>query len=277
MDFEPIEAPFGAFVARVDFADLDGRELRRALNEHKLLCVRGREIDDDEHLAFASAFGRLASEKTGVVTLVSNVVPGGSLGADEATWHSDYTFFPSPYECISLYAVALPAAGTETYFTDGVLAAQTLPDSLRRRVAGLRGRSVAVISPTMSLTAGVRYRAGRCDGVDPHQERPVLWPHPITGEDVLAVWEQQTDAILPLPDDESVALVEELYDHLYQPAHQYVHHWQPHDLVLWDNLALQHARPYIGTAEARTLRRVSVGEDQDISIFLERFGRGSAS
>jgi len=266
--FEPIGGPFGAFVTGVDFGDLDVDGLRRGLTRHRLLCVRDREISDDEHVAFASAFGHLASERTGVVTTVSNVVPGAALGGDEATWHSDYTFFPSPYECISLYAVELPRGGTETRFVDGVLAARTLPPDLRRRVADLQGRSVADVANTSTRTAGVRYLAGRCDGIDPHQERPVLWPHPTTGEPILAVWEQQTDALLPLPQDESVALLAELFAHLYQPAHQYVHRWQPHDLVLWDNLALQHARPYVGVTEPRTLRRVSVGVDQDISIFL---------
>jgi taurine dioxygenase len=272
MRVEPGDGPFGAFVTEIDFADLDGRALRAALKDHRLLCIRGQDISDQEHVAFASAFGRLASERTGVITVVSNVAPGGALGVDEATWHSDYTFFPSPYECISLYAVELPASGTETRFVDGVLAAGTLSPELRQRVSELRGRAVAEISPMRLLTAGVRYLAGRCDGVDPHHERPVLWPHPITHQEVLAVWQQQTDAILGLPQEESVALLEELFAHLYQPAHQYVHRWQPHDLVLWDNLALQHSRPYIGAAEARTLRRVCVGEDQDLSVFLRETG-----
>lgn len=270
LGFEPTGGPFGVFVTGFDPAHVDAPALRDALARHRLLCIRGRRLTDDEHVAFASAFGRLAHERTGVVTLVSNLAPGGALGADEASWHSDYTFFPVPYECISLAALTLPPSGTETWFVDGTLAARTLPDDLRHRVAGLHGRSVAAISPMMSLTAGVRYRAGRCDGVEPHQERPVLWRHPVTGDEVLAVWEQQTDAILPLPQDESVALLEELFGHLYQPAHQYVHRWETDDVVLWDNLALQHARPHVGTEEERTLRRVSVGEDQDISIFLDR-------
>jgi alpha-ketoglutarate-dependent taurine dioxygenase len=48
----------------------------------------------------------------------------------------------------------------------------------------------------------------------------------------------------------------------------YVHDWQLRDLIIWDNHALQHARAYIGTEEPRTLRRVCVGQDQDIARFM---------
>jgi taurine dioxygenase len=270
LSFEPTGCPLGAFVYGLDFDDIDGRALRDALNEYRLLCIRGRVVTDDEHTALASSLGHLAAERTGVISLVSNVVPGGALGGDEASWHSDFTFFPSPYEYISLYALELPASGTQTRFVDAVAAARTLPAGLRASVIGLKGRAVADLSPMSPGSAGIRYLDGRRDGVDPHFERPVLWPHPATGEEVLAVWHQQTDAILPLPQEDSVALLRELFAHLYQPAFQYVHQWQAHDLVIWDNRALQHSRPHVGTTQPRTLRRVSVGEDQDLSVFFNR-------
>jgi taurine dioxygenase len=115
--------------------------------------------------------------------------------------------------------------------------------------------------------AGVRVREGRLDQSYPHACRPVLWPHRETGEEILAVWEQQTDAILPLAPDESTALLEALFEHLYQPAHRYQHEWHTGDLVLWDNHAVQHARPEVGTEEPRTLRRVCIGDTQDLSVF----------
>jgi hypothetical protein len=95
-------------------------------------------------------------------------------------------------------------------------------------VIGLEGRAVADLSPMSPGSAGTRYLDGRRDGVDPHFERPVLGPHPATGEEVL-------------------------FAHLYQPAFQYLHQWAAHDLVIWDNRALQHSRPHIGTTELRIL------------------------
>jgi taurine dioxygenase len=266
MRFVPLSPALGVEVHDLDLGAPD--ELRAALHQHKLLLLRGRPITDDEHLAFASTFGPIPSERSGRIGVVSNVRPDGILGTDRATWHSDYMFFPTPYEAISLYGLDIPAGGTQTAFANGALAAATLPPDLRRRLDGLQSRAVAALGG--SLTDGIRYRSGRCDGVDPHQLRPVLWPHPVTGEEVVAAWHQQTDALVPLPQDESVALLDELFAHLYRPEHTYVHQWQPHDLVLWDNLALQHSRPEVGVEAPRSLRRVCVGEDQDLTVFARR-------
>jgi taurine dioxygenase len=270
MEVHPLSPALGARVDNVDLVR-DAATLRDALRAHHLLLFRGREIGEAEHLVIAAVFGRIAQEKSGSISVVSNQ-PGGGLGPDAASWHSDFTFFPAPYECISLYGVEIPAEGTHTAFANGVLAARTLPEDLRARVDGLQARSVTDIARSTSKSECVRYRLGRCDGIDPHQLRPVLWPHPVTGDQILAVWEQQTDAILPLAQDESVALIEVLFAHLYQPAHVYMHDWQRFDLLLWDNLALQHSRPYVGVEQARILRRVSVGDDQDISQFVRRAG-----
>jgi taurine dioxygenase len=264
--FERLSPALGAEVVDLDLGAPD--ELQAALWEHHLLLLRGRELSDDEHLTYAGAFGPIAGERSGPIGIVSNVRPDGVLGSDRATWHSDYMFFPRPYEAISLYGLDIPDGGTQTSYVNGVLAARTLPDDLRRRLAGLQSRAVAALGG--SLTDGIRYRTGRCDGIDPHQLRPVLWPHHATGEEIVAAWHQQTDALLPLEQDESVALLDELFTHLYAPGHTYVHEWQPHDLVLWDNHALQHSRPEVGVERPRSLRRVCVGEDQDLSVFARR-------
>ena len=42
------------------------------------------------------------------------------------------------------------------------------------------------------------------------------------------------------------------------------------DLVIWDNHAVQHGRPEVGDREARTLRRVCVGPEQDLALFAGR-------
>jgi alpha-ketoglutarate-dependent taurine dioxygenase len=49
-----------------------------------------------------------------------------------------------------------------------------------------------------------------------------------------------------------------------------VHEWQEGDLVVWDNHAVQHGRPEVGDSEARTLRRVCVGPEQDLTLFAGR-------
>jgi taurine dioxygenase len=260
---ERLAPALGAEVSGVDLTEPITDEitdaLRQALCDHQLLLVRGQDLSDDEHVAFVSAFGEVAQEQNGPIAILSNQ-PNGGLGPIAATWHSDFVFFPHPYEALSLYGFDIPSTGTETRFASGVLAASTLPAELRARLESLQGRAVSDVG--VGSTDRVRFRSGRCDGLDPHQVRPVLWPHQTTGEKILAVWEQQTDAILPLDPVESDVLLEALFAHLYQPDHMYVHQWRLNDLLVWDNLALQHSRPYVGEEEPRILRRIAVGENQ---------------
>jgi len=276
MRARPVSRALGVLVEDFDVRHAQAEEwakLRRMLFEqHHLLVVRGPELSDDEHLEAVRQFGPIADEGFGTPTLVkfvSNHRPDGALGSMAASWHIDYGFFEHPYHAISLYGLEIPPLGTETWFVNAILAAADLPDDLRRRVRGLRARQVADVASPVG-EAGVRVRLGRLDETYPHFVRPVLWPHRVTGEQILGVWEQQTDAILPLEADESAALIEQLFAHLYRDDHVYVHHWQPGDLLIWDNHAVQHARPEVGTEHPRTLRRVSVGETQDLSLFARR-------
>jgi alpha-ketoglutarate-dependent taurine dioxygenase len=266
----PISPALGARVDGVDLREPQSAatwaELNAAFVRHRLLHFPAQQLDDEQHVDAVAHFGPIAPERTGAVGFVSNHRPDGSLGSHAASFHIDYGFFPHPYEAISLYGLEVPAAGTETWFASAEVAARTLPPALRARVEGRHARAIVDVTCVEKETV-VRVRAGRLDGGYPHQVRPVLWPHHRDGALILGVWQQQTDGIVELDDIESAQLVEDLFDHLYREEHRYVHRWQPGDLVLWDNHALQHARPDVGTEQPRTLRRVCIGQEQDLTIF----------
>ena len=74
---------------------------------------------------------------------------------------------------------------------------------------------------------------------------------------MLYVSEQMTYRIGGLDSEESETLLEVLFNHLARDEAIVEHHWRKNDLVLWDNIALQHARPNVSTdGPARTLRKV---------------------
>jgi taurine dioxygenase len=81
--------------------------------------------------------------------------------------------------------------------------------------------------------------------------------HPVTGAAILYTSAMQTDSIVGLPEHESEDLLARCWDILYAPDNVYEHAWQIGDLLVWDNLALQHARDAV--TGPRTLRRVPVG------------------
>jgi taurine dioxygenase len=58
---------------------------------------------------------------------------------------------------------------------------------------------------------------------------------------------------------DSDALIEELLSYLYRDDQIYEHVWKTGDIVIWDNLGVQHARKAI-SGGTRTLQRVTIAE-----------------
>ncbi len=273
MQITPLSPALGALIEHFDPGDCsesDWECLRKALFEtHHLLLLRGLALSDEEHVEFCSHFGPLGmvgNNNTKRFSYISNVRPDGILGSIEASWHFDYAFTESPLEAISLFGSDVRETGAPTLFANAKRAAAHLPDDLAARLKGLRLRNaVDVAAPEKE--AGVRVRMKRLDETYPHHVRELLWPHWKTGDLLLSVNEQQSDAVIGLPEAEGVALLEDLFTRLYRPEHIYAHHWQPNDLIIWDNHALHHSRPEVGESKPRTLRRVSIGKSPDLSIY----------
>jgi taurine dioxygenase len=85
--------------------------------------------------------------------------------------------------------------------------------------------------------------------------------HPETGRKALFVNEHFTTRIVGLPEDESRAILAELFRASVQPAHQYRHEWQPHDLVFWDNRSVQHLAAGTPNHLRRLLHRTTIEGD----------------
>ena len=82
--------------------------------------------------------------------------------------------------------------------------------------------------------------------------------HPLTARPILFVNELMTDVIVELNPDDSEALLHELFAAFDDPAVTYRHRWQVGDVVVWDNLALQHGRTDIPAGQPRSLRRFQI-------------------
>jgi alpha-ketoglutarate-dependent taurine dioxygenase len=90
---------------------------------------------------------------------------------------------------------------------------------------------------------------------------PVVRTHPETGRKGLFVSEHFTTRIVGLPEDESRALLDELFDHSTRPEHIYRHRWQPQDMVFWDNRSLMHLAAGCPDDQRRKLYRTTIEGD----------------
>ena len=74
--------------------------------------------------------------------------------------------------------------------------------------------------------------------VDVHH--PLVRAHPVTGEPALYFDLDRAVAVDGLPEVEGRALLQRLQDGAEQHAPRYAHAWHPHDVLVWDNAAVQH-------------------------------------
>jgi taurine dioxygenase len=184
---------------------------------------------------------------------VSNKEPSGGAPYGRLLFHSDMMWSEHTFQVLSLYGMEIEQPATPTIFVSGTWGWATLPAPLRSKLE------------SMSVTQG-HEEAGRADDPNilvskfenlPTRSTPVGLTHPRTGETVLYVSQQMTRGIDTLPKPESDELLEQLFSHLYRSEGIYEHNWRERDLVAWDNIAVQHARPNVTLdGPVRTLRKI---------------------
>ncbi len=263
MRAEPLSGALGARVEGLDlsrpFTAHDQQELRRLMAAYRLLLFRGQSIGVADHVRLGRVFGPVLDDERKGTGYVSNVRPGGFVPEGVLWFHSDLAFTSEPCLALSLYAVDVPA-GCPTLYANGARAASVMPADLRAAVAG---RSALHLYDLAGQRGDLRYREetlGPEQPLAPRHAHPVLLTHPVTGDEVLYVSRMQTGRILSLDDEASEALIARLFDVLYDDDNTYRHDWAVGDIVIWDNIALQHARPVPPPRAPRTLHRLAIAE-----------------
>ncbi len=233
----------------VALAPDEQEELRRLFWQHGIVVMRDRPMSHEDQRRLVGYLGPILEDGK---HYVSNVLPDALLGSYELKWHSDVSYTEAPYLGVALRAVDVVDGETATRYASTGDGYRNLPPALRERVQDLDAvfsfRSDATLDRETGLVVGA-----------PSRRRPVVDHHRETGEPVLAVNLQQTVALLDLPEDEARDLLEEIYAVLYAPDNVYEHWWRMHDLVVWDNQKMQHARADLTGSGPRTLRRVTLG------------------
>jgi taurine dioxygenase len=255
-DFQFASQALPSFGRQVD-ADLSHpldeaqqQALRDLLYGEGLLLFREQRLSDEDQTRVMGHFGHVLVEEGGH----REIDVGANLGNCKLIFHSDLAFTPEPFKLLSLYGIDLADDSTSTLFASGMRAVDRLPPALRARVEGLESR---IVIPGSQVERAVSYET---PDFLPQVTGPVLLAHPVTGRPILNVFQMQTSRIEGMAPAESEALLQELFAHLYAPDNVYEHVWRKGDLVIWDNIALQHARPDQSATPRRRLRRIAVAD-----------------
>jgi|SRR5450830_127456 len=273
------DGPLGAEVVGLDLGagpldDATFARIHAAHLAHHVLVFRDQRITPAQQVAFSRRFGPLQIHVlrnfqlagTPEVLVVSNIVEDGKpigLGDAGHFWHSDLSYKETPSLGSMLHAQELPAEGGDTLFANMHLAYDTLPQALRNAVQGLRAEH-SYLKQYAELQKRSPWRPNLTQAqVDEVKAvvHPVVRVHPETGRRALFVSEHFTTRIVGLPEDESAALLAELFAHSVRPEHIYRHRWQPHDMVFWDNRSLMHLAAGCPADQRRKLYRTTIEGD----------------
>ena len=149
---EPLEGPMGAVVLGLDSAkpisDEDFAVVEKALHDHIAIVVPELQENVAWLRAFGNRFGPLIPHvldqyhhpETYEVSIIARnmdtpqsrttVIPAGAF------WHSDLSYEKDPSDAIFLYATHLPSTGGDTLAANMVMAYETLPDAMKKKING---------------------------------------------------------------------------------------------------------------------------------------------
>ena len=137
-----------------------------------------------------------------------------------------------------LYALEVPSSKGGTMFADMRAAYDTLPDSMKQRLAGLTGLHGRTDGPVGEKLYG--NNKGQTEKEYYEQPRPAVTHHPVTGRPILFVNPMHTHGFVGMDRKEAWPLIEELAAHATQDRFVYYHSWQVGDLLIWDERATMH-------------------------------------
>lgn len=228
--------------------------LKQALAEHGLLLWRSLPLDAAALAALVQSWGghtgspgpahRVLGHPA--LTIVSNIVEGGeTVGVDDSGdfWQHFGSSSAAPPTTAFLQAVELPPGGAELHLADQAQVWDALPLVLRAAVAGLKAEH-RFDHKVEALRARHPWRPMRqAPGSSGLALHPVLGPAGRGGAPALFVNERFTSRLLGPEERDAAALLHELQ--AWQTRDRFVtrHTWRNGDLLIWDNLRVQHRDP----------------------------------
>lgn len=266
----------GVGLAEVAAHDNAYAAVRAAFEEHSVLLFRAQPITDELQIAFSKRFGPLEIAKVASIgegtpfSILTNLDgKGGVVASDHKEalraranqlWHTDSSFKTTPALASVFSARTIPPAGGETEFASMRRAWERLPETMRARLAGAcawhdYAHSRGKIAPHLA--------SEREKNALPPVCWRMCWRNPVNGRDSLYV-ASHTYAIDGMTNDAAQALIADLIAAATAPGCTWLHHWQPGDVVIWDNRAVLHrGRPWPDDQPRHMVRTTISATDAD--------------
>jgi len=277
MNTQPLSPDFGLEASGVDVAgalsDAVFDDIAQTFFAAQVLVLREQRLTPQQYLAFARRFGPPEPhvidqfhhpEESNILILSNRKKNGQPIGlADAGTYfHTDYSYLQVPARATMLYSIEVPATGGNTLFANQYAAYDDLDDTMKRKIGPLVG--VHHYGNRKEMNDASRVAASP---LTPEQKakmplitHPLVRAHPVTGRKAVYAVSGSSYGIVGMPDDEAVALLDELAAHATQPKYVLSYAYRVGDVVIWDNASLLHSATLTDPDDPRTLWRITIKE-----------------
>lgn len=238
LEIRPLSDAIGAEVVGIDphgnVSEVAFAEIKQAWLDSCLLVFRDMDMSPEEQIAFTRRFGPLhimTPQQYNLpdhpeVFLISNLErEGKAVGMKRAGWgwHSDGEDKQVPNAGSLLHAKIVPPEGGDTCFANMYKAYEALPEDIRAKIEGKRGRF------SRAEMHHVHYPHLPALTAQDKRERPDVWHplvrnHPETGRKSLYVGRWCVE-IEGMDAAEGKALIDQLINFAVKPEFVYCHRW----------------------------------------------------
>ncbi len=269
--------------AIVDFditttTDSDIAAIRELTYTRKVVALKRQPMDRDSYLGFGRHFGepeqfRLKNYHDPdypnilIIDNRNGGATGKSVGARKLgnMWHSDSSYLSEPLPLTFLHAQRVQdgEGQGDTLFVDMQEALRTLPARLRERIEGRRAKHDVRWTYKVKqsdLGESMREIFQRLATTFPAVSHPAIVRHSHTGRETLYLSPGYTTRIEGYSEEDSRALLEEIFAHVLRPEHIFAYRWEANDLLIWDNRSVIHCATDLPREAERVMHRIGIND-----------------
>jgi len=245
----------------------DGRKetaefVRQALLKHHVVAIRDQFLKAEDQLKFGAHLGVATYTRMLVHNTEWHDIYRVENKGSKLDWHTDGTTSEHPPSFTILAAQTLPKAGGDTLFANMVYAYETLSETFKSILKGLRCRH-----GTNMANAPAGWAAPDAGPVE--AEHPMVRMIPETGLLALYTGARNPNStvwrlISGMTEEESDNMLDFLEEHSLRHEGIYRHRWMPGDVVLWDNRTTMHCVSHDYGNQERTLNRLMIEGERPI-------------
>ncbi len=230
-----------------EVTDQEIDDIKTALAAHGVIVFRNQTISDAEFADFLSRLGELTfteGEKHAPNEPRLNVVSNkGRKTPPRSVFHTDTSYVKKTPAFTSLKIKECPSSGGETLFTSQYQAYDELDSAMKQELAD---------AEVLHQVTGINQEEHQLSETETWH--PLFLTHPVSGKKTIYISTPERCVAV-----RNTSLNDEVIRHLYDYATEdkriYRHHWQPGDIVIWDNRCTLHRADHSAVVGNRVFHR----------------------